>query len=318
MIGRIEIENFRIFKKLIIEPIRQVNLIAGKNNTGKTTLLEAIRILAAKGESSVVNHILSQRGQFRTPYPSNYESLFNTFNPPMINTARINEIYIHSDPKLKDEQDTLFHIKKGKASTSAKINTLDHRAPTNFPRDTVVFVPFFSQGSNLFDLWKKIALTELEDELFNIIRETVEPRLIRLNIDQEGVFVRLEKVPKPIPVQVLGEGVQRVLLLALALVNAQGKILLVDEFESGIHHSVQEKLWELTFHFATNWNIQVFATTHSQDAIQTFFQVGSREKYRDTGGFIRLQRTRRDETIEAATLDMSQLETALEVNLEIR
>src|SRR5712692_9029952 len=36
------LKNFRCFRELQIEPLERVNLIAGKNNTGKTALLEAI------------------------------------------------------------------------------------------------------------------------------------------------------------------------------------------------------------------------------------------------------------------------------------
>ena len=38
------VKNFRCFKDLQINDLGRVNLIAGKNNTGKTALLEAISI----------------------------------------------------------------------------------------------------------------------------------------------------------------------------------------------------------------------------------------------------------------------------------
>ena len=46
MLDHIHIENFRLFKNLDIPKVGQVNLITGKNNSGKTTLLEALRIWA--------------------------------------------------------------------------------------------------------------------------------------------------------------------------------------------------------------------------------------------------------------------------------
>ncbi|GAB4499252.1 MAG: hypothetical protein OHK0019_36030 [Saprospiraceae bacterium] len=44
MLDHIHIENFRLFKNLDIPKVGRVNLITGKNNSGKTTLLEALRI----------------------------------------------------------------------------------------------------------------------------------------------------------------------------------------------------------------------------------------------------------------------------------
>ncbi|MBU6343583.1 MAG: AAA family ATPase, partial [Bacteroidetes bacterium] len=51
MITQLHIRNFRLFGSLDIDGLKRVNLFAGKNNTGKTYLLEAIRIWAANGDS---------------------------------------------------------------------------------------------------------------------------------------------------------------------------------------------------------------------------------------------------------------------------
>ena len=42
MLTRFEAHNFRGFEHLALDPLARVNLIAGKNNVGKTALLEAI------------------------------------------------------------------------------------------------------------------------------------------------------------------------------------------------------------------------------------------------------------------------------------
>ena len=42
MYTRFEIVNFRGFDHLMLDPLARVNLIAGKNNVGKTALLEAV------------------------------------------------------------------------------------------------------------------------------------------------------------------------------------------------------------------------------------------------------------------------------------
>ena len=41
------IKGFRCFEHLTIEPLARINLIAGKNNTGKTALLEALWLHSA-------------------------------------------------------------------------------------------------------------------------------------------------------------------------------------------------------------------------------------------------------------------------------
>ncbi|KJJ84494.1 ATPase-like protein, partial [Candidatus Omnitrophus magneticus] len=47
--SKVDIQNFRCFEKLIIDGLKQVNLITGQNNVGKTAFLEALFIMAKPG-----------------------------------------------------------------------------------------------------------------------------------------------------------------------------------------------------------------------------------------------------------------------------
>ena len=49
MFKSIRVRNFRALKDLEVGPLRRINLIAGKNNSGKSSLLEAIFLLAGAG-----------------------------------------------------------------------------------------------------------------------------------------------------------------------------------------------------------------------------------------------------------------------------
>lgn len=313
MLTELNIRNFRIFEELTVEGLKRVNLIAGKNNTGKTALLEALRILAAGADSTVVNHILQQRGQFTPSWASSYEALFNRNHAGDTAGLQINELSIRKE-KGSHGPELVYRVDIGSKVVNRQLNATDS---PGFPKDQAVFVPFLGDSAPLAALWENIALTDLEDEVLNIIRETVEPGLIRLDVTGGNARVRLKGEPSPIPIQSLGDGVQRVLALVLALVNAKGKLLLIDEFEAGLHHSVQEKLWELTFDYAKKWDIQAFITTHSDDAVRTFYYAASRPAYAGEAFFMRLQFNRAGK-LEAIPYDISRLENALELNLEIR
>ena len=49
MLERLHIRNYRVFNDLKIDQLSRINLIAGKNNSGKTSLLEAIFLLSGAG-----------------------------------------------------------------------------------------------------------------------------------------------------------------------------------------------------------------------------------------------------------------------------
>lgn len=63
ILNSLEIEGFRAFERLTIERLGQVNLVVGKNNVGKSCLLEALRIYAQRGSPETIRDILTSRDE---------------------------------------------------------------------------------------------------------------------------------------------------------------------------------------------------------------------------------------------------------------
>lgn len=317
MLEKLSIRNFRLFEELEVEGLKRVNLIVGKNNTGKTTLLEAIRVLEARGHSTVVNNILKIRGQFTPSWDESYYALYPSFykNYPSIT---INGLVISPQGSAQDTKFKLIY-------PEAKIDSfLSSRDTPDFPRDEVINIPFSGQVDFIQSYWDQISLTDLEDEVIKLIKDTIEPRLIRLDISGGVAKIRLKNETKPLPLASLGDGAQRVLLIALALVNAkkdtqngEGKMILIDELESGLHFSILEKLWEFIFEYAKKWNIQLFVTTHSSDTVNSFSRIMSNDDNQGEGFLFRLQYNR-EKKLEIIPYQIERLEKALEMDFEIR
>jgi AAA15 family ATPase/GTPase len=60
-ISTLMIERFRSLRQLKLEALGRVNLITGRNNTGKSSILEALRILSSDASPSVLSSILRYR-----------------------------------------------------------------------------------------------------------------------------------------------------------------------------------------------------------------------------------------------------------------
>lgn len=307
MIDTLHIKNFLVFEDIEIKGLRRVNLIAGKNNSGKTALLEALRILESNAESTVINNILKRRGQYKPSNEEIYNSLLNR-NYLVTNTDHEAAFFINEKK-----------IGRSVHSSTFKINskTLNPNDSPDFPADKAVYVPFGNDLTNAKELWSKIALTPMEKRVLSIMKETIEEGLERIDLSSEPPRVLLNGEELPVPLQSLGEGVQRMLLIAMALVSAKGKVLLIDEFEAGLHHSVQQKLWDLVFHYAKELDVQVFATTHSEDAINSFYYIASRPENEREAAFLRLQYDRSGKQ-EAQVYDMERLGDSIKMNLETR
>ena len=111
----------------------------------------------------------------------------------------------------------------------------------------------------------------------------IEPRVDRLNFLNENEFsnvrvpyVTLKDTGQRFRLSSMGDGINRVLSIILGLVNCKGGVFLLDEFETGLHYTVQTKLWEVIFMLSEKLNIQVFVTSHSRDCINSF--VAANEK----------------------------------------
>ena len=61
----LKIKNFRILEDVMIEKLGHVNLIVGKNNSGKSTVLEALALLASGFNPEVMLFISNNRNVYR-------------------------------------------------------------------------------------------------------------------------------------------------------------------------------------------------------------------------------------------------------------
>ena len=310
MLDHLHIQNYRLFKDLKIDKLGQVNLIAGKNNTGKTALLEALRIWASKADRSVIDNILYHRDSFeKNRSYENHQTLFGDLKKEL----KINNIALKIENLKRFELITKEFFKNGKVKN--EITWIGNSEVYENPREGVVYVSF--KGEYEYNGWENFTIQE-EDNVTEILR-LIEPKVIDYRIvDSNKPVLRLNGYNQRQSIKSLGDGVSRIFTIAFALVNAKNKTLIIDEFEVGLHHSVQEQLWEIIFKYAKEWNIQVFATTHSQDTVKAFSYVSSKDEYKDMGQYMRLQPSRKTGEIEAVIYPQDSLENSLDLNLETR
>ena len=324
MLKSLQIINFRLFEKLKIEPLARVNLIAGMNNSGKTALLEALRIWASNGDNTVINAALKNRGEFTPGWEESYEAMFNSAikngNIISINNCRISKQTFPGRKGIKYITPNISAAPTDYRREREKVVVgLDPNVTPDYPRDECIFIPFALSPFPLEQLWKNIALTELKETVIDVVAQA-DSRIMDIDVRSDGVRVRLKGFSVPVSMGRLGDGIMQTLKIATGLVSAKNtikKLLLIDEIESGLHHSVQQLLWEKIFHYAARWDVQIFATTHSQDAIRTFTEVASRLENTGQGCYLRLERDQNDK-IQAVVYDMEQLATSIEYELETR
>ncbi|MDQ7046321.1 MAG: AAA family ATPase [Sulfurovum sp.] len=113
-----------------------------------------------------------------------------------------------------------------------------------------------------------------------------------------------------------GQGVKTFINIMISLLSLENNTLFIDEIENGIHYSLFDKMWEIILKISKENNVQVFATTHSKEAIESYSRV-SKKLEDDDIAFINLS-TNKDDDIIAITLDAGMFRSEIAQNHEVR
>lgn len=177
------------------------------------------------------------------------------------------------------EEDKVYTVDRINLLISSRRRRSYFASSQKLPSSRFINSSSAERTSGLASLWYNISLTPRESyilEALQIIDESISAfAMIGDSSDRppSRAMVRSDKFSQPVPLRSFGDGLNRLLGIILSLVNVSGGILLIDEFENGLHHTIQIEAWDLIFRLAKKLNVQVLATTHSFDSVIAFAQV---------------------------------------------
>jgi AAA15 family ATPase/GTPase len=91
-------------------------------------------------------------------------------------------------------------------------------------------------------------------------------------------------------------------------------VVLIDEFENGLYWEIQERLWPLIFEMAEMFDVQVFATSHSNDCLRSFTAAWQNSPH--AGSMYRIERA--NSSARISRLPMANVSDALASQVEVR
>ena len=141
------------------------------------------------------------------------------------------------------------------------------------------------------------------------------PSMIGMSQRFGGIMIELEGEKKPIPLTSLGDGSQRLLVMATALHSASSGTHFIDEIDTGLHYSKLPDMWRMVIQAATELDVQVFATTHSLDCIRGLAEAVDREpNMTDQVAIFRIDRRMN----EAVKFDGEEMAVVVSHEIEVR
>ncbi|NER45563.1 MAG: ATP-binding protein [Symploca sp. SIO1A3] len=375
MLNTLKLEKFRGFKSFELQDLGRVNLLVGVNNSGKTSILEAIKLLYSSANFETFIDVMIERGEHfntdkNTTIDLDISHLFygheveenskfsisgknNNIQQKLVVSIAISSkitrspLGIHSEAysvsKFSDELSRLSFIAKWTHGNKQENWEKILSSNGSLYNDEIHFWPFNKYRANkrpipttqlirsssltietMTELFEQVVLTAEEKLVYEAL-QMIEPRIERIapvsysksisSSSRGGFVVRLSDSEQRVPIGSLGDGIWRMLGLALAIVSVKGGVLLVDEIDTGLHFTTLSDMWKLIWETAKKLDVQVFATTHNSDCWTSLATIASQEDAAVDG--ITIQRIEPDKNTSVVFTE-KEIAIAAERGIEVR
>lgn len=346
MLKRLQIRNFRGFNALEIDQLSGINLIAGKNNSGKTSLLEAMFLLAGGGNAQMATNTNVIRGiEPDTPLKDTFwKQLFHNLDMERsieiegehtsrgqlvlkitserqptaeISLDRAEEI---SATNLFDERSLIFQYsdsinKKIKSHIRIKEQELEVKQPdTSIPLPATILLPRTRYPREDAMQLGQLRRQKKGDLLLKAL-QVIESKLQSIEDNSSSGTPLIWGdigLSELVPLSAMGEGMTQIARIVLLLTSVPDGVILIDEVENGIHHSVLPDVWRAIDEAAKQFHTQIFATTHSFECIEAAHDALGPD------GFLLHRLETSDAENRCVTFKPNGISAALRHNLEVR
>lgn len=348
MFHNIEINRFRGIKYSKIEGLKQINLFFGKNNCGKSSLLDAIFLISGISNPKLPLNVNIIRN-YRRLEPSDMKLDFYSLdmsNPIVIkaendetrelqisvvesSTSKVNLLGEDNNVASTDLDNKYGLVLKYKVEEHAYESSIIMSHSSNNSLEQRIKMPaHYKEKLTCRYLNPKFDFTTSIDGLVDVIKNKdeafivnalrlIEPKIKDFVLSQNEVLVDIG-LDKRIPINMMGDGARKILSILTSIYECKNGIVLIDELSNGFHYSVMKGVWRAIISVAKKNNVQIFATTHDLDSIKGLRDAAmSGEEYDDSIVCFKLQRTA-DYELKSYTYSLDSVDYSLTQEIEIR
>ncbi len=316
MLKNARIRNFRGLRDLEIGELSRINLIGGRNNAGKTTLLEALFILSGGANPHVMSRVNrgidSVSGSSDTISEVLWKPLFSELDTSgpveisahsailgsmtlSISLSRSSTVEIPRDrpgasvvgPLGEPVLTLSFARGENGEAIQGTMRETDKSVAIESPESDVAFpaaviLPHMGSLQEDARMLGQLRKRKEHDIVMEALR-VIAPNAMGIEENSSSghpmIWVDVD-LPELIPLPTMGDGVTRAARLMLVMSEAREGIVLVDEIENGIHHSVVPELWRVIGEVAQRLDVQIIATTHSYEFFESAYKALSGDDFR--------------------------------------
>lgn len=344
------IENFRGITNLELTDMKRINLLVGRNNCGKTSVLEAIFLLSGMSNPQLPVNIHNFRDlilisdddfsfifkNLDFAKPINIKGVLNNLSrrltvTPSYGVYQSEKTVQKEIVNQKDENishTSSFRLVEGINLDFTTGKNQQHHGEIRIKEGKIKIPVKYKEELHCSMLTPKTSMVVNDKQMegllvqkklegvLTVLRE-IEPKISDIRMGAKGmVYVDVSR-ERLIPLNVMGDGMRRILAMMVAIADMKNGVLLIDEIENGLHYTSLSVVWKALFTACKEYNVQLIATTHSYECIDAFSKVcGGIEP---DGDDIRLYRIDREEDKHKAFVYTQQvLKAGIEKEFEVR
>jgi len=356
----IEIEKFRGIRTLNIADFKQVNLIAGCNNSGKSSILEAIFMLTGLANPDLSIRVNNFRDYsvrdsedlslifynletsnpiiFKGTLELNEEKRKLAITPIFSNSINVNKVEnvenelsqlssfnipknsmtgLNLDFSLKEKEKPAINntskliIEGERTFKAVRANNYNEKARAIYINSKPVF-------NSVVERVDRIITNKQDEEIVDVLKN-IEPKITKISVSANKIVKVDIGLASLIPINVMGDGIKKLLTILTAIYDVKGGILLIDEIDNGLHYSTMKALWKAIIIAARKFEVQIFATTHNIETLKYLKEL-IKEEIQDFSNNVRhytLMKLISGE-MKSYKYDFERFEYALEQGIEIR
>ena len=292
--SRLSVKRYRGIDGLELKDLTRINLIVGVNNSGKTSLLEAIYLLSRQNDENALLDVIRWRARFeehpgnlwlveQIPTDARIEGHFDKVsnNVTCLDIKRATE----PDEEIWDHSTFLakLMLNSSYGDQNQHTNAVFY---SNLPRRvnysgrhwlcrSAFTSPFWISRTEALTEANKAALeASTKKRVIEFIKERIDNKIENIElVDKYNRFMVTHLAFNFAPdLSAFGDGMRRIFEICLLFAGVQGGVLLIDEFENAIHRDLLVPFTKLVQELAKNLNVQVFLTTHSKEAVDAFIE----------------------------------------------
>ena len=348
MIESIEVKNYKVLDSIEVENLAQINIFVGKNNCGKTSLLEAIFLNFQPNNPMNIVSIVSNFIRQTQIRHDNLDYFFNQLDmtKPIKITSSYNQQKMHLQitPKTTNDfaqilpndinmnMDKILDKKTGayitglnfdiqfngnpavRSSFDIRGNNINNVIQVDYPSFSGMIFPS-NLMFNALGILGRLRILKKEQELLAHL-QIFDEKIQGIEVINGEIMVDLADMPKKISLNTMGEGLKKYLAILASVIVGEYKYICIDEIENGLHFESMHKLLESVIKLAQKTDIQLFVSTHSYEFLEILNTISSENQYEQIAIF-NIARTKL-KGLQTYKYDMKDLENLLKTKTEFR